>query len=117
MYRNKGNYIINLILLTLTCIYLVFYIYSVFIEQNKKIRKGAKKFFSKGKKFFGFVNAVMIFTSLFSNDTNTFFTIFFALIAVFWYLLYFVVDITASLALREVKRFKKELGWKPNSKI
>lgn len=115
MYRNKGNFNINVILLILTCVYLVFYIYSVFIEENKRIRKGAKHFFSRGKKFLGFANVIMIFTSLLSNDSNSFFTIFFAVVALFWYLLYFVVDIGASLALREVKKFKKELGWKSNS--
>lgn len=116
MYRNKGDYFINIILLVLTCIYLLLYVYSVFIEENKKIRKRSKKFFTKSKKVVGFINAVMIFTSLFSNDTNSFFTIFFALATVCWYLFYFFIDIASSLALHEFKKFKKGFGWKNDNR-
>lgn len=112
MYNNKGNYIINSILLTLTCVYLLLYIYSVFIEKNKKVRRQSKKIFIRIKKFLGFVNASMIVASVFSNDDNSFWTVFFAVITILWFLIFTFIDITSSIALHEFKRYKKELGWK-----
>lgn len=105
-YLNKGNYLVNRGLLFLTIIYMILYIYSVYIEDNKKIKKGAKKFFVGSKKFMGFVNALMIIASIFTNQNNSFFTIFFALISVFWFFIYVFVEISVGVVKYKVRGIK-----------
>ena len=112
MYLNKVNNILNLILLILTSVYLVLYIYSVFIETNKRIKRGSKKIFIKSKKFIGFVNAIMILTSVFTSEEHSVFSIILAIGTIFLFVLYVVIDIASSVALHEFKRYTKDLGWK-----
>ena len=116
IFINKGNYYINMILLILTGVYLLMYIYSAFIAMNKRLRKQSKKIFIKSKKFIAFANASLVLTSVISNDSNSFFTVFFAVITIITYLLYLTIDIAASIAFKEIKRYTKNLGWKYDSR-
>jgi hypothetical protein len=116
MFRNKGNYLINIILLILTFVYFIFYIYSVFIEKNKMIKRKSNRIFKRCRRVLGFVNACLILTSVISNTNNSFSTIFLAIATILWYILYLIVDLASSLALHEFKKYKQELGWKHDNR-
>ena len=111
MYLNNGNNILNTILLSLTSVYLILYIYSVFIESNKRIKRGSKKAFIRSKKFIGFINAIMILTSVFTNQENSIFSIVLAILTILWFVVYVTIDVVSSIALYEFKKYTKDLGW------
>jgi len=112
MYLNHGNNILNIILLILTSTYLLLYIYSVFIESNKRIKRSSRKIFIRSKKFIGFVNAIMILTSVFANEENSMFTIILAILTIMWFIVYMAIDIASTIALYEFKKYTEDLGWK-----
>ena len=112
MSINRGNYIINIALLIVTSVYFLLYIYSAFIENDKRMKRRSKKVFVRTRKLLVFINACMILTSVISNNNNSFFTIFFATIAILWYLLYLFVDIASSIALTKFRSYSKEGMWK-----
>ena len=112
MYLNHGNNILNIILLIYSSTYLLLYIYSVFIESNKRIKRSSRKIFIRSKKFIGFVNAIMILTSVFANEENSMFTIILAILTIMWFIVYMAIDIASTIALYEFKKYTEDLGWK-----
>lgn len=116
MHLNRGNYIINVTLLVLTCAYFLLYIYSAFIDKNRKIKNQSKRAFIRTRKTLAFINACMILTSVISNNNNSFTTIFLAIITILWYVLYLFVDIASTVALSSFRKFNKGALWKHDNR-
>ena len=109
LYRGSGNYFVNIALLISTVIYLILYIYSVYVEENKKIKKVSKKLFKKSKKILGLVNACLVFFNLFGNSNNSFLTIILAVVTLGWQMFYVTIDLLATFAIYKVKKNIKGL--------
>ena len=116
MYIGHGNKITNIILLILTSAYFLAYIYSVFIESNKKMKKSAKKLFVGGKKLLGFSNACMIISSVFIHNDNSIWTIFTAIVTIIWFFMYLFIEVTFMIISYKLKKYKRELGYKFSKK-
>lgn len=112
MYLNRWNYVINIILLISTLAYFFIYIYSAFIDKNKKLKNRSHKTFVRTRKTLLFINACILIASLIINHVNSFFTIVFAVGAFFWYALYIFADIASTLSLRSFRKYTKGVGWK-----
>ena len=110
MKLNKGNPTINVILLVLTIIYLILYIYNTFIENNKVMRKKSKKYFKRGKKILGFVNACLLLVSV-TTVKNSFLSIIFAIFTIIWSILYLLFDILSAYILHRFKNFKERFKY------
>lgn len=92
-YLNKGNYYLSIALLFSTFIYLLLYIYSVYIENNKRMKKQVKKVYKHSKKFIGFINACIIITSIFTSEIHSTFSIIMAIITIMLYFMYLLIEI------------------------
>ena len=109
MYLNKGNKVINLVLLSLTIVYLVLYVINLIFDINKKVIKRSTWIFKRLKRLLGFISACLVVASLFTNTNNSFITIFLAIISIIFYLIYFFIDLIYSWAMHEVKKLKSRV--------
>ncbi len=103
LYMGSGIYFINITLLITTLVYLLFYIYSVYIEENKKVKKMSKKIFKRIKKVLALLNACLVFVGLFSAN-NSFLSIVLAIVTLVWQIFYTVVDLLRSYVVYRVKK-------------
>lgn len=110
--RNKGNDYLNTLLLVLAIIYLIIYFYSAFINANKKMKNTSKKVFNKSKKTIGFINAILVLTSVVVNDFNSFFSIIIAVITIGLYVFYMVIEIISLVIMNKIKKLARRIGWK-----
>ena len=108
MVINKGNNLINVLLLIITIIYSVVYILTTFTFENKKVRKIGSKVFKRSKKFIGFVNTLLIVISVIATTCQSFFTIIFSIISIMGYIIYVLIDIFVSSLKRKIKRMIKK---------
>lgn len=114
--NNKGNQYVNIALLVLSVIYTLLYIYSAFIGENSKLKKTSKKMFSRGKKILGFINALLIVTSVAINDVNSLLSIVIAVITMVLYVIGLIVDILISIIVSKIKRIGKRMWWKNDNR-
>lgn len=112
MSINRGNNLINIILLSITVIYLVVYVLTTFVLENKRVRKISAKTFKRAKKFIGFVNTLMILMSVITTPFKSFFTIVFSLISIFGYIMYVIFDLITSYLINKVKGVVKKYDYR-----
>ena len=113
---NKGNPYINLALLITAVIYVLLYVFTSFIVEDKKLKKASKKNYKRAKKTIAFINALMVVTSVVVNDFNAFISIVMACITIGTYCSYLFFEFIVYVISSKIKKIQNKIRSKHDNR-